>query len=676
MVKHIVLWKIRDDDQKQKNIDHIIDILTALVGQVEGLVSVEMGYNFNTASDYDVVLYATLKNAAALKYYQNHPEHVKCKEFIQTVSVGRTAADYFYEEGVEVSRPFDEVPDAPAEQTDPTPANKIEVKVISEISKQNIKSTDNINTQPGVSRTASSAPNPINIEVITPTKTEVTPPPAPMKFEDVAPIAPAKTETPKKHLFGKKAKQDNIMKQAEEAVHNRKDVPGNGTTWTCPNCGKIMPKYVGTCGCGEPQPFSFDDDPPALQPSASAPNPIAQPQKPSVSIKSKEPKKSLFGKKNNINDTPLEQRSNTWTCPNCGKVMPKYVGTCGCGEPQPFSFDDDPPALQPDPHDAEAMRAAGSAYPDMKAKTATNPAPTPKPAPQPKKSPFGKKNNIDVTPLEQKSNTWTCPNCGKVMPKYVGTCGCGEPQPFSFDDNSSAVQTTAPTPMKFEDIAQPVPSKTETTPPPAPMKFEETTSVKPFVKPLQDNVSATPVSDNNHDEENVIIDESEFTNAAPTLQSYNPQTSTPTDNEIDPKLNFIKNDQGSMPSSVKPFGNRPITSEKEQTVGFNDVPPPAPMKFEDVPPPAPMKFEDVPPPAPMKFEDTAPPPAPVQPAPKKHFFGKKAKKDDIMRQAEEAVNNRKDVPGNGTTWTCPNCGKVMPKYVGTCGCGEQQPFDF
>ena len=650
MVKHIVLWKIRDDDQKQKNIDHIIDILTALVGQVEGLVSVEMGYNFNTASDYDVVLYATLKNAAALKYYQNHPEHVKCKEFIQTVSVGRTAADYFYEEGVEVSRPFDEVPDAPAEQTDPTPANKIEVKVISEISKQNIKSTDNINTQPGVSRTASSAPNPINIEVITPTKTEVTPPPAPMKFkdvapiapaktevtpppapmkfedvpsaaptktevtpppapmkfEDVAPIAPAKTETPKKHLFGKKAKQDNIMKQAEEAVHNRKDVPGNGTTWTCPNCGKIMPKYVGTCGCGEPQPFSFDDD---------------------------------------------------------------------------------QPALQPDPHDAEAMRAAGSAYPDMKAKTATNPAPTPKPAPQPKRFPFGKKNNIDVTPLEQKSNTWTCPNCGKVMPKYVGTCGCGEPQPFSFDDNSSAVQTTAPTPMKFEDIAQPVPSKTETTPPPAPMKFEETTSVKPFVKPLQDNVSATPVSDNNHDEENVIIDESEFTNAAPTLQSYNPQTSAPTDNEIDPKLNFIKNDQGSMPSSVKPFGNRPITSEKEQTVGFNDVPPPAPMKFEDVPPPAPMKFEDVPPPAPMKFEDvpppapmkfedTAPPPAPVQPAPKKHFFGKKAKKDDIMRQAEEAVNNRKDVPGNGTTWTCPNCGKVMPKYVGTCGCGEQQPFDF
>ena len=30
--------------------------------------------------------------------------------------------------------------------------------------------------------------------------------------------------------------------------------------------------------------------------------------------------------------------SNTWTCPCCGKIMPKYVGTCGCGESQPFSF--------------------------------------------------------------------------------------------------------------------------------------------------------------------------------------------------------------------------------------------------------------------------------------------------------------------------------------------------
>ena len=31
-------------------------------------------------------------------------------------------------------------------------------------------------------------------------------------------------------------------------------------------------------------------------------------------------------------------RSDTWTCPNCGRIVPYYVGNCGCGEPMPFEF--------------------------------------------------------------------------------------------------------------------------------------------------------------------------------------------------------------------------------------------------------------------------------------------------------------------------------------------------
>ena len=119
---------------------------------------------------------------------------------------------------------------------------------------------------------------------------------------------------------------------------------------------------------------------------------------------------------------------------------------------------------------------------------------------------------------------------------------------------------------------------------------------------------------------------------------------------------------------------------------FDDAPPPAPMRFEeeeddsfnfnfdDAPPPAPMRFDDAPPAAPMRFEDNAPAAAAPKAPEKKHLFGKKAKEEEAMRRAEEAVNNRRDIPNSGSTWTCPNCGKVMPKYVGTCGCGEPQPF--
>ena len=113
MNKHIVFWKVKDNDEKQKNIDTMIEMLKALVGKVEGLVSIEAGYNFNESSDYDVVLYAVFKNPVALKYYQTHPEHVKCKESISQVTTSRIAADYFFESEKAVSKPLSEVTDVP-----------------------------------------------------------------------------------------------------------------------------------------------------------------------------------------------------------------------------------------------------------------------------------------------------------------------------------------------------------------------------------------------------------------------------------------------------------------------------------------------------------------------------------------------------------------------------------
>ena len=122
MVKHIVLWKVKDSAEKQQNIERMTTMLNALVGKIEGLVSVELGYNFNTSSDYDVVLYATLKSASALRRYQNHPEHVKCKDFIGSITESRVAADYFYDEETAAAPPYIEDEDIPAEtQAAPEP---------------------------------------------------------------------------------------------------------------------------------------------------------------------------------------------------------------------------------------------------------------------------------------------------------------------------------------------------------------------------------------------------------------------------------------------------------------------------------------------------------------------------------------------------------------------------
>ena len=132
MVKHIVFWKVKDNAEKQQNIDRMIDMLKSLVGKIEGLISVEVGYNFNHSSDYDVVLYASFTNPSALKYYQNHPEHLKCKDFISQVTVDRTCADYFFESNMTAETEPTEIPES-AEETPATPEVTVETPAAPEI---------------------------------------------------------------------------------------------------------------------------------------------------------------------------------------------------------------------------------------------------------------------------------------------------------------------------------------------------------------------------------------------------------------------------------------------------------------------------------------------------------------------------------------------------------------
>ena len=186
-------------------------------------------------------------------------------------------------------------------------------------------------------------------------------------------------------------------------------------------------------------------------------------------------------------------------------------------------------------------------------------------------------------------------------------------------------------------------------------------------------------------------DMSQFNDVQPSLQSYNPQVPVNTP-ESQQDFSFIKNDSTPKTQSNESNAAVPNDFEPLEPLIFDNAPPPAPMRFDDAPPasfqfsgsnlpPAePMKFDNTPPAQPMRGNNnppaqTAPSAEPKKKTEKKHKFGKKAKEEQAFLQAQEAVNNRKDVPNDGT-WTCPNCGKVMPKYVGTCGCGESQPFEF
>ena len=97
MVRHIVLWKLKDA-QASNAAGHAASLRSrfkALLGVVPGLESIEVGVNYKPG-EYDLCLVADFADKPSEAAYQTHPEHLKIKEIIHTLIQARTAFDYEY----------------------------------------------------------------------------------------------------------------------------------------------------------------------------------------------------------------------------------------------------------------------------------------------------------------------------------------------------------------------------------------------------------------------------------------------------------------------------------------------------------------------------------------------------------------------------------------------------
>jgi quinol monooxygenase YgiN len=98
MIKHIVLWKLKEDANglsKQENAQAIKQKLEALKGKIEGLIAIEVGFDFlHSAESADIVLYSTFKDKEALDFYQQHPLHKEVMPFIGEARSERKVVDY------------------------------------------------------------------------------------------------------------------------------------------------------------------------------------------------------------------------------------------------------------------------------------------------------------------------------------------------------------------------------------------------------------------------------------------------------------------------------------------------------------------------------------------------------------------------------------------------------
>ena len=91
MVKHIVLYTLKEGVCKEEAVAIVAAQLEPLVGKIPGLTHMEIRPAFN---GMDYALYSEFESREALSAYRTHPLHLEAKthfaHFIQT----RVAADY------------------------------------------------------------------------------------------------------------------------------------------------------------------------------------------------------------------------------------------------------------------------------------------------------------------------------------------------------------------------------------------------------------------------------------------------------------------------------------------------------------------------------------------------------------------------------------------------------
>ncbi len=98
MVKHIILWKLKEDlngKGKQEVLAGIKESLEGLAGKVPGLLNISVETVPLPSSNADVMLYSELEDEKALKEYQVHPAHVNAADnFVRPYTETRMCMDF------------------------------------------------------------------------------------------------------------------------------------------------------------------------------------------------------------------------------------------------------------------------------------------------------------------------------------------------------------------------------------------------------------------------------------------------------------------------------------------------------------------------------------------------------------------------------------------------------
>jgi hypothetical protein len=102
MIKHVILWKLKEDlndEEKASVCDNAKLALEGLWGQIPGLLSLRVEGGRLPTSNADLMLYSEFESIEALSAYQKNPIHVRvANHYVRPFVCQRLCFDFDDEE--------------------------------------------------------------------------------------------------------------------------------------------------------------------------------------------------------------------------------------------------------------------------------------------------------------------------------------------------------------------------------------------------------------------------------------------------------------------------------------------------------------------------------------------------------------------------------------------------
>ena len=98
MLKHVILWKLKDEYSQIEKAEikrNIKTGLESLLGKIQGLTEIKVYTDGLNSSTVDLMLDSTFENELALKAYSVHPAHVAVADtFVRPYTAVRSCFDF------------------------------------------------------------------------------------------------------------------------------------------------------------------------------------------------------------------------------------------------------------------------------------------------------------------------------------------------------------------------------------------------------------------------------------------------------------------------------------------------------------------------------------------------------------------------------------------------------